>query len=498
MCARCLPLLSLLLLGLPGSASAQGLFEQAIGGALPPPDAETEPGPGGGPGAGGGGAFAGSVVPGLGGVGRTWELGGVVRTQLFGGRQLDGESAEFKSGQAELGVTLRARSSSSGGGFGELRVRRAWEPGGGALSPELREAYVEAFVGPVDLRVGRQIIAWGAADGVNPTDDLTPKDLRVWSPSPDEQRQANLALRAWLSRGAWRLELVGVPLFAPSRLPDVPITSLVALQPDRFPGPALDAGAAAARLALSSSLVDASLSYRVGHATFPGLAYYGLDLSQAAPVRAGWTSYSAQTLGLDFASTVGSWFGLRGEAAWRVPATDTVHPELPPLSDVQAVLGVERKIVGVGALLQVHLRYSLDHEAIERTLPTGSPGAPPDPAALTAAAVRLGSLAALEEAVRDELRFQNRVLQGQQDPLATTVLLHLDYAALQDTLTLQLWTSFNPGTEEYSFSPAVAYLLADGLRAELGAQVLRGPADTLLGAVEHQRSAAYVELSSFF
>jgi len=491
-----LPPLLLLLLVWSQPAEAQGLFEQALEGELPGPAAPGEADAEDGAESPIGTA---SLMPGLGGLGRSWELGGVVRSHLFAGRAADSEDPELKSGQGELGVTLRARTAGSGGGFGELRLRSAWQPGGDTAEVALRQAYVEAFLGPLDLRVGRQIISWGKADGINPTDDLTPKDLRVWSPSAQEQRQPNLALRAWLSWASWRLELVGLPLFVPSHYPDVPITPLVALQPARWPGAELDSGVAAARLAVSSSLVDASVSYRVGPATLPGLAYYGLDLSQPAPVRAGWATYSAQTVGLDFATALGSICGLRGEAAWRMPAEDTVHPELQPLADVQAVLGVERQLFGeLEALLQVHLRYSLDHEDIGRYLPTGTAGQPPDPRELAAAAAKLGSVEAVEQAVREEIRFQNRVLYGQRDELAPTLLLHLQHRALQDTLTLSLWSSLNLATEEWSLSPSVAYLVAEGLRVEVGAQVLRGPPETLLGAVEHQRTAGYVELSSHF
>ena len=52
----------------------------------------------------------------------------------------------------------------------------------------LREGYLRASLGDVDLRVGKQIIAWGRADRFNPTDKLTSRDYRLLTPDDDDQR----------------------------------------------------------------------------------------------------------------------------------------------------------------------------------------------------------------------------------------------------------------------------------------------------------------------
>lgn len=86
---------------------------------------------------------------------------------------------------------------------------------------EVHSAYVEAvdlFVDGLDLRVGQQIIAWGAADQFNPTNNLNADDL--------EDRllfgvqQANLMARADYTVPGWfTLQGVLVPLFKPALLP---------------------------------------------------------------------------------------------------------------------------------------------------------------------------------------------------------------------------------------------------------------------------------------
>ncbi|MBI3605573.1 MAG: hypothetical protein HY202_06050 [Nitrospirae bacterium] len=43
--------------------------------------------------------------------------------------------------------------------------------------------------------VGKQIVVWGRADGINPTDNLTPHDFTVLLPFEDDQRFGTTALK---------------------------------------------------------------------------------------------------------------------------------------------------------------------------------------------------------------------------------------------------------------------------------------------------------------
>ena len=65
----------------------------------------------------------------------------------------------------------------------------------------IREAYLDLSHGPLDLRIGKQIIAWGRADRINPTDNLTPRDYTLLVPDDDDQRLGTPAVKA-TSRGA--------------------------------------------------------------------------------------------------------------------------------------------------------------------------------------------------------------------------------------------------------------------------------------------------------
>lgn len=71
-------------------------------------------------------------------------------------------------------------------------------------------------LGAVDLALGRQRVLWGRTDGVNATDNLTPRD---WTDPLEEVRLAPWAARLLVERGHWHADLALVPRYAPSRLP---------------------------------------------------------------------------------------------------------------------------------------------------------------------------------------------------------------------------------------------------------------------------------------
>lgn len=62
-------------------------------------------------------------------------------------------------------------------------------------SGRLREGYVETGNDVWRWRLGRQIIAWGRSDRINPTDYLSPRDLTLLVPEDDEQRMGINALQ---------------------------------------------------------------------------------------------------------------------------------------------------------------------------------------------------------------------------------------------------------------------------------------------------------------
>ena len=85
----------------------------------------------------------------------------------------------------------------------------------------LRQAYIDIFFKSMDIRIGKQQIIWGKADGVFITDVISPKDLREFLlPEFDEIRMGITAVKVDYYIGNSTLELVWVPVFSPTMMPE--------------------------------------------------------------------------------------------------------------------------------------------------------------------------------------------------------------------------------------------------------------------------------------
>lgn len=102
--------------------------------------------------------------------------------------------------------------------------------GSSTANLELREAYAEVSTGLGDFRFGKQIIAWGTADGNNPTDNVNPYDFYYLFLPGSDRKVGTLGASANLYLGNVNVEAVVTPVHQPSRIPldepDFPITDI--------------------------------------------------------------------------------------------------------------------------------------------------------------------------------------------------------------------------------------------------------------------------------
>ncbi len=84
----------------------------------------------------------------------------------------------------------------------------------------LREAYLDMYFDKFDLRVGKQQIIYGKAEGVFITDVVSPKDLSEFLlPDFDEIRMGVTAAKLSYYMGNHTLEATWIPVFTPTRMP---------------------------------------------------------------------------------------------------------------------------------------------------------------------------------------------------------------------------------------------------------------------------------------
>jgi len=86
---------------------------------------------------------------------------------------------------------------------------------------DLRQSYMDIYLDSADIRIGKQQIVWGKADGVSITDVISPKDLGEFLlPDFEEIRIGIQALKVDYYMGDNTLEFVWVPTFTPNKIPD--------------------------------------------------------------------------------------------------------------------------------------------------------------------------------------------------------------------------------------------------------------------------------------
>ncbi len=86
---------------------------------------------------------------------------------------------------------------------------------------DLREAYLDIYFDQLDLRLGKQQIVWGKADGMFITDIVSPKDLEEFLLRDFEEiRTGVTSIKANYYLGNNTFEAVWIPTFTPTILPD--------------------------------------------------------------------------------------------------------------------------------------------------------------------------------------------------------------------------------------------------------------------------------------
>ena len=316
----------------------------------------------------------------------------------------------------------------------------------------LREAYLEGRSGDWDFRVGRQIVAWGRTDRLNPTDVITPRDLSLLAPEIDEDRFGALAAKAgWALRPDTSLVMVWVPDFTPNRvaLSPRPGLQVVDVVPD-------SRRTWAVKLDRSGGAVDWSVS------AFDGFDLSGdLSLAAAAP---GLTTlalrhHRLRMLGADVATTVGA----------NRYAAEVAYARTEDLGGgdffrknpfIYAVAGLEHDFGNtLNLIVQTFGRHVIGwRDAWE---------APP--------------------ALRP-LAVQQAVLSSQADRFQAGITARLGRKWLNETLETELAGSALLTRTGFSLRPRVMYAASDNLKLVAGMEWFRGSDRTTFGLLERNRT----------
>jgi hypothetical protein len=326
-----------------------------------------------------------------------------------------------------------------------------------ATSGKLREAYLDLRLGPLDLRIGRQIIAWGRADRINPTDNLTPRDFTLLVPEDADQRFGVTGVRATTTIAGLSLTGIFLPTFAPDVIPLRPPPALTTLE-ERVPGDPVWQGAL--KLERTGGRLDWSVSYYDGFDLFPDL-----QLASAGPSGASLllTHHRIRVVGADAAAAVGP-YTVRAEAAY----TFTEHSRRG--DQIKSpfffmVVGADRTLPGA---VYVNVQYAL--RVIADFQP---PGAVVNP-------------------IFREVAVQQALINDQLDQVKHALALRVSRSWLNETLRAEFNAIVSPNRFDYALRPKVTYALTDRVKLTVGGDLFGGPNVSFFGRIR-DASTAYVE-----
>jgi hypothetical protein len=326
----------------------------------------------------------------------------------------------------------------------------------------LREGYIDLRLNRLDVRAGKQIIAWGRADRLNPTDNLTPRDFTLLVPEEDDNRFGSLALRSKLALGEqYMLHAIWLPDFRPYRYP-VPVPAGFSVERDIPDG----SDNFAVKFEQSGGRVDWSVSYFSGYDLVPDWRFKTSGLP--ALVAQG-RHNRIQVLGLDGATTAGP-YGVRWEIAYtRTKDRDGDDPEIKnPF--FYGVVGLERTFMeNLNVNIQLYSRHVRNFTA------------PSNPANPFAHGVAVQSAISSNQSKKNEYGVTTRISKKWWN----------------DTLEGEFAVIYNLNPTGYLLRPKVTYAFTDQLKGILGADYYGGSDSGFFGNIDDNR-AVYAELSYWF
>jgi len=336
----------------------------------------------------------------------------------------------------------------------------------GRARGELREAFVTFASGPIELRAGRQIIAWGRADGINPTDNLTPQDLTLLAPDDSDRRLGSTAVRVTYSFRDISATAIWLPEFRSHRIP-------VPAGLGDIDGAETEWGAKqfALRIEQTGRAIDWSVSAFRGRDLGPDLGPSGHQAIGPSGQQASSESalslahHDVRVIGADAAGNVGR-FGLRGEVAYTdTEDSDGTNPFVknPFLA---AVAGADRTY---REHLNINVQYLYRFVAHFRS---------PDPDAPV-----FMNLVAAEQAA----------LSGQTRRHQHGASARISYKWFHDTLEAEVAAAGYAQPRGYTLRPKVTYALSDRVKLLVGGELYRGDAASVFGMMR-RNSGGFAEV----
>ncbi|WP_421919420.1 hypothetical protein [Marinifilum sp.] len=389
-----------------------------------------------------------------------FRLNGYVRADAYMSEK------DYRACYSELSLQFETNKENLGRAYADFRIQKSLlkeDPD----QYNLREAYVDLYLGKIDLRVGQQIIVWGRADGFNPTNNLSTNDFAVFSPEEDDRRMSNFILSATYNAYPWRINVNVIPVYKASNIPFPKVnTESISWLANYFPEETLQNSALAFKLSYEEASFDASLSFFRGYHKTTGLDYQikenHLHLFQRA--------HLSYVLGADFSTNLGK-IGLRGEFALSLNEDKEEEEFYIPEDQLEYTLGVDKEWGNFSLILQYVGKYVPDEVC---------------------------KASDFSDSRKGFICQQNNLMFGQTDKWIHSVSMRPAMDLAHETLQMEILSLYNFTTQELYCKPMIEYLLTDNISTSIGAQLYFGPSDSRYDYLEHSANAIFLEFKVNF
>jgi hypothetical protein len=307
-----------------------------------------------------------------------------------------------------------------------------------AADYSLRQAFLDIYYEDFDLRIGKQQIIWGKADGVFITDIISPRDLSEFLlPDFEEIRIGINAFKLNYYLGNSTIEAVWIPLFQPTIQPEA--NSIWSPQMPDFP---LPVNYDESSLAIDNKLSNSELAFKYSHLgnaiDFELMAAYLWDDNPAMHIYSQPDSslllrpehHRLPMMGASFGKPLGGAV-ISGEGAYylgkKFSAEDLSVNGIKEKDYLHYLLGYDHNWFGLNVSFQFIQEYILNYET--------------------------------------DLR---------NDEVSSTLTFLIFKDFLRETLRLDMFGYYGINRSEALLRPKVAYKLADGFEAQLGANIFVG------------------------
>jgi hypothetical protein len=366
-------------------------------------------------------------------------------------KRLDSDSQFL---DASLQLQARPELTERLSGKVEVRLTQSARPDE-SLQGQLVEASITASFAHADLHLGKQIVAWGRADGINPTDNLTPRDYTVLLPFEDDQRLGTPAatLNLYLTP-THTLTVFATPFFEPTI---VPLPSDGYEISDRTPATALENTETGLRFNKVGESLDWSVSYYRGFSLSPSVR---LPPVVSGTPRMELTYDRITVVGADVARNYGR-FGLRAEIGYFDTSDDLGRDPVVKNPQLYWIAGIDRTFY---ENLNINVQY------FERRIRNyQDPAGVADPLLRSTAAV-------------------NATCNGQRDAVNQGITFRVSNQWLHNALEAEMFGVINLKRNDSFLRAAVSYALNDHWNVTVGGEYYRGDTDTQYGSLSRNNS----------